>query len=106
MVHYYLKVVFLGQPLGAEKTSRTHISGTGKGVEGLQMPRSGLWVNGWSHHFDDILHDHPLPKCALCSQQGVTLIGKWLLWQLSGYTGGRCYSKNTGTCKRKHRLRQ
>lgn len=31
---------------------------------------------------------------------------RWLVWRISGCTGGRKHSNYIGTCKRKHRLRQ
>lgn len=41
----------------------------------------------------------PLPQLALSGQQGVLLALRWLIWQLSGCTGGRGLYKNLDTCK-------
>ena len=47
--HHYLKAM----SLGVGKASGNHIPRIGAGVKSLWVSSSSLWVNQWSHHFDD-----------------------------------------------------
>ena len=108
----------LEQLSGAGEPSRTHIWRTGEGMRKLWLPIQLTGLIG-GHVFlmtfpktppfmtgSYNLMCPPLPQCALSSQQRVSPVWRQLLWWPAGCIGGRCYSNNPGTRKRKHRLRQ